>query len=63
MGIEVEKPGSVVLRSAISARSCGKQRRGKLAIEADSKGTIVRGDRSEFKHAPSAPIRMSSRCG
>lgn len=54
-GIEVEKPGSAVLPVANFGSILRESNDEKLALEADSRGTIVRGDRSEFKMPSSDP--------
>src|SRR5262245_1624440 len=54
-GIEVEKPGSAVLPVVNFGSILRENSDEKLSLEADSRGTIVRGDRSEFKMPSSDP--------
>lgn len=48
-GVEVEAPGSAVLPAARFGQILRESSDAKLSIEADERGTQVRGERSEFK--------------
>lgn len=62
-GIEVEKPGSVLAPVSLLGSILRESSDEKLVIEADSNGTIVRGERSEFKLPAENPDEFPSVTG
>lgn len=62
-GITVEKPGTVLAPVSLLGSILRESSDEKLVIEADSKGTIVRGERSEFKLPAENPDEFPSVAG
>lgn len=54
-GVEVERPGSVVLPTGRFGPILRESSDAKLRLESDSSGTLIRGDRSEFRLPGESP--------